>query len=586
MRDEWIVESSVGHYRVVMDRFGRPPRRGVTVSLIDDPVKVVESLVYFARGDAFLERQVRAIYRAYQQEFSLFAPTANPAASWNEVEYQLTRATRSGTLSLERLPRPRLRHAPVEKLIDIPPPRADPPPPKPEEEVTTWFEVTFVDERGEPVDGLEVTFTHGEVREKVDTNVSGVARWEQTVSTSFANAMVMDVSGLRETLCRRWEQPREGDVLTTEDGVDVVHLRLGEPLHIILSRETPKCISIQPLPVTQVRLRGMFFETNKTFLLPAAFEGIRYLKQLYDRFPDAEVLVVGHTDSVGTERDNAALSLKRAQAVAAYLQDDVDAWCGHYDESGASARWGSPEDLHMLSALPHGEPPYFSLTHDDPSFEGAAKRFQEAAGLVVDGIVGPKTREALVRAYMEVDGTTLPPNSTIVAHGCGEAFPAEDAGDDVDVAANRRVELLVFPEGVTPKASSETSAGDGSPYPAWVDAVSEERTFTPSSLGMGNLQVATDVRVERASIDALEFRLWSTDGVYEVVKTIGQDHVVRGSYVDVLFEGLPKGSFYSLSVTHPDGSTGAVFEDVPYFELAAQTDGLEAVPAYGPEATS
>jgi len=74
-----------------------------------------------------------------------------------------------------------------------------------------------------------------------------------------------------------------------------------------------------------VRLVGAFFDTNKCFLLPSAMTGIRKLVAVYDKHPKGEMLIVGHTDTSGDPSYNDPLSLERAEAVKAYLTDDVDA---------------------------------------------------------------------------------------------------------------------------------------------------------------------------------------------------------------------------------------------------------------------
>ena len=70
--------------------------------------------------------------------------------------------------------------------------------------------------------------------------------------------------------------------------------------------------------------------TDKTFLLPSAMTGIRRLAQLYDQHLAKTVLVSGHTDRAGDTVHNLALSVERAQAVAAFLQDEVDDWLPRY----------------------------------------------------------------------------------------------------------------------------------------------------------------------------------------------------------------------------------------------------------------
>ena len=110
---------------------------------------------------------------------------------------------------------------------------------------------------------------------------------------------------------------------------------------------------ILPPTLIRVRLVGILFETDKSFLLPSSMPGIRQLKSIYDAHVGKTVLVSGHADRAGAASHNVALSVDRAQSVAAFLQDDVDDWMTRY-EAGAhqSLVWGTREDQYMLSAVP------------------------------------------------------------------------------------------------------------------------------------------------------------------------------------------------------------------------------------------
>ena len=85
------------------------------------------------------------------------------------------------------------------------------------------------------------------------------------------------------------------------------------------------------------RMTGLLFDTGKTFLLPRSLAGIRGLRRFYDQHPGVQVLVVGHTDTVGPTQYNLTLSIERSHSIAAYLRDDVDGWMEYYwaDRVGA-----------------------------------------------------------------------------------------------------------------------------------------------------------------------------------------------------------------------------------------------------------
>jgi outer membrane protein OmpA-like peptidoglycan-associated protein len=222
--------------------------------------------------------------------------------------------------------------------------------------------------------------------------------------------------------------------------------------------------------VVRARLLGMFFDTSKSFLLPGAIPGIRGVKRLYDQFPFGKVLVVGHTDTAGDPRYNDVLSLERADAIAAYLQDDVDAWLVWYGPAVSwEKRWGRHEDLLMIGALPDAA--------SRPPGEDPVVWFQKGRGLEVDGVAGPQTRRALVTEYMGMDETTLPDHVELVTHGCGESFPAVATGDGRSEQDNRRVELFFFERGIEPSPPAEISPPGSREYPQWLAAVQETFDF-------------------------------------------------------------------------------------------------------------
>lgn len=226
-----------------------------------------------------------------------------------------------------------------------------------------------------------------------------------------------------------------------------------------------------PPRVMRGRLTGFLFDTNKTFILPAALTGIRGLASFYAAHPGLKVLVTGHTDTVGPDAANLALSDERAAAVAAFLIDDVDAWLRHYQGTPGSSRWGTREDQHMLSALPEGAPPYYAgPIHGqlDAATQDAVRRFQADHGLTVDGAPGPQTRRALVTDYMSIDGTSLPAGTDVQRHGCGEYHNAVPTPDETEEQANRRVEVFFFEGPVAPPPQPRCPSPGCPEYPEWL----------------------------------------------------------------------------------------------------------------------
>jgi len=354
----------------------------------------------------------------------------------------------------------------------------------------------------------------------------------------------------------------------TEPPAEATKIAPGGPsVALVTGRKHALVVSVPQ--VTCVRLFGALFPLGKTFVLPPVLEGIRIARSLYDAMPEATLLAVGHTDTTGDPDQNVSLSLERAKAMIAFLQDDVDAWLAYYDDAvGGSTQWGREEDLAMLSALPYGQPPYYGEHHTEHAFEAAVRRFQDSYGLQVDGKPGSETRRALVTAYMAADETSLPEGVTAVAHGCGESFLEVETPDDTLEPQNRRVDVFLFREAIDPQPRGDTSGADDPSYRTWREKVEDERTFTPTDDGLGTVVIATDIELEHAEIAGVSFVLKSSDGSFERTLLPHEDGHEAYGYVDLHFEGVPRTGFYSLSLVYADGSEEAVFEDLPYHELA------------------
>jgi outer membrane protein OmpA-like peptidoglycan-associated protein len=108
----------------------------------------------------------------------------------------------------------------------------------------------------------------------------------------------------------------QGAVLEGPDGTRVPVPRGGSVevsgANVVVERETPR-------GTTLTVQNDVLFDFDKSELRPAAAEALgRVLEIIRQRSPRA-VLVVGHTDSVGADAYNEALSLHRAEAVEHWL---------------------------------------------------------------------------------------------------------------------------------------------------------------------------------------------------------------------------------------------------------------------------
>ena len=64
---------------------------------------------------------------------------------------------------------------------------------------------------------------------------------------------------------------------------------------------------------------GLLFAYDSDQVLPAAQANLTELANSLKKYPDSQLLIVGHTDNAGTDAYNQGLSQRRADAAAAYL---------------------------------------------------------------------------------------------------------------------------------------------------------------------------------------------------------------------------------------------------------------------------
>jgi outer membrane protein OmpA-like peptidoglycan-associated protein len=198
-----------------------------------------------------------------------------------------------------------------------------------------------------------------------------------------------------------------------------------------------------PTRVFRGRATCMHFDTDKSFLLPPSIDGVRNIVTFYNRHPGMTMLVNGHTDAQGGAAYNLPLSNERAQSVAAYLQDNVDAWMAWYDNPQPSKRWGAHEDTLMRQKLRD------------------------------EGQTPPDDRRALVTAYMGLQGTSMPQGSPpIVTHGCGLFHLAVQT--QAACEENRRVEIFLFDGAVDPAPQDPCPSPGCTQYPQWVGNPEED----------------------------------------------------------------------------------------------------------------
>jgi outer membrane protein OmpA-like peptidoglycan-associated protein len=331
------------------------------------------------------------------------------------------------------------------------------------------FKLAIVDEMREPLGDVPVDFSSGDEIISAISDDSGPLIFDD-LGFADSTAQITDNEGLKAELKQRWSKIRPGPVLKEDPDAGVEARFVGTSLDPISFDEAPlKTLAIVPR-VTLVRLVGLLFDTDKSFLLPSALSDMADLHEVSDEHPDSELLVVGHTDTSADPATNDPLSLERAESVIAFLRQDIDTWLKRYDSKiAAKHRWGSNEDQQMLLSLPG--------MLQRPSGEDPVSFFRRTRAVQEQGAVGPETRRTLIEEYMSQPEPILPDDTPLTAHGCGEFFPLDAAGDDVDPnpknperdPIDRRVELFFFDRefGIQPKPPGKNSKKSSKEYPEW-----------------------------------------------------------------------------------------------------------------------
>jgi outer membrane protein OmpA-like peptidoglycan-associated protein len=334
-----------------------------------------------------------------------------------------------------------------------------------------FLALNLLDEVGEPLASQDVSLSYDEgTTVELSTDAKGQVRVQNPPGGGKALLDFPNFDALRQELKRRWDKPRNKPRLRANRAVAVVSMTDTLDTEITLDPGV-RSVSLQPR-VELVRFVGLFFETSKSFLLPAAKNRLGELQTLYDAHPTSTLLVVGHADRAGSSSYNDQLSLERANAMASFLNDDVDGFTKFYEPSVAKEkRWGDREDRFMLTSLDDGAALFAT---GDP-----VQAFRSSRSIEETGPTGPATREALVGEYMASDKAVLPDSIQLVTHGCGENFPDVPTRDGAAEEENRRVELFFFDTGlgVQPPPPGKSSGPNSTAYPEWRSRAQQTHEF-------------------------------------------------------------------------------------------------------------
>ena len=187
-------------------------------------------------------------------------------------------------------------------------------------------------------------------------------------------------------------------------------------------------------------------------------ESIAALFQHLEKYPDKEVLILGHTDTSGDDDSNFELSKKRAMAIKAIISKDKDLWNSAI--KNAYSAWDYQTTLKSFVTLRGWscDPGIVDGIDGSQTKEGL-KSFQSTynsiynGSLDEDGLIGPMTWGAICHTFYELalETSGLTEDDFFVqfysrfdgTYPCGEAFPIEKTGvDGLRSSTNRRVEII------------------------------------------------------------------------------------------------------------------------------------------------
>lgn len=188
------------------------------------------------------------------------------------------------------------------------------------------------------------------------------------------------------------------------------------------------------------------FDTDSSFLHPRNAPQLKALGERVaawrEKYPEGTLAIFGHTDAVGKESYNKGLSERRAKSLHAFMVKDASVPEALYNEE----KWGLKAVQELLKHLGHDPGAIDGI--DGPKTQGAVKAFQEKQGLTVDGKAGPKTREALFKAFadslhgLKLEAKVFEDIAGNPFTGCSEFNLLEDTQGALE--KNRRVTVLLL----------------------------------------------------------------------------------------------------------------------------------------------
>lgn len=143
---------------------------------------------------------------------------------------------------------------------------------------------------------------------------------------------------------------------------------------------------------------GLTYAFDKSFIRPLIADHIHRLEAALQEFPQAKLIVFGHTDRVGGEQYNKELSERRAQSAYAFVTRQAWIWEKLYNQEN----WGVKVIQEILADLAQPARPT-----SDPGPSDAQPADPKLNPGPSDGVMGPKTQGAM-REFLN-----RPPNAPV-----------------------------------------------------------------------------------------------------------------------------------------------------------------------------
>ncbi|MEX1365582.1 MAG: hypothetical protein AB1Z98_20810 [Nannocystaceae bacterium] len=379
---------------------------------------------------------------------------------------QLVEQLAAGTVVLVRTERFR---PPLAPLDTEPIPALPRPAPSVPRSAPTWLGLHVRHDSGAGYPGATFILELPDGSERVET-LDDTSRWRGDGIPSAGTCRVRFDPPLRLAAARQRERreplgdPAETHVVLRRAGTVPVRVRSSRETLLVVPRSTAWALEVGDL----------HFGTGRAVVLPAAPEGTTAgtptpldivaaaLAHIATASPRPLALVVGHTDTTGSDETNDRLSTARATSVDLLLRGDRSGWAAHAQQHHAD------EDVQRIlqwAAVRQGwacDPgPIDGII--GPATRAARRAFREGYNLEMAGslplhadtsaadfgaIFELYTQELAVLLSDLGDPAALWPvvrSRSLGIVGCGERWPVQAV--DVDGYAcddNRRVEILLF----------------------------------------------------------------------------------------------------------------------------------------------